>query len=159
MKSSGIDFLIEESKRKASDLFTDREEPRKVFWKHFDDHSQYLCDRAKGKEATNKSSNAILYYGVGGIGKTRLLKKLKQELFNLRSAANDKVVFELYFSNSGKVYANEAETDLLTLLSLVPLGFQYNVTMQSTANNSIAYQNFYKFCTHANSNSYNFKCQ
>lgn len=87
------------------------------------------------------------------------LDKLKQELFNLRSAANNKVEFELYFSNSGKVYANEAETDFLTLLNLVPLGFHYNITMQSTANNSIAYQNFYKFCTHANSNGYKFKCQ
>lgn len=80
MESSSIDYLIEESKRKDPAFFTDREEPRNVFWKHFDDRSQYLYSRAKGKEETAKSSNAILYYGVGGIGKTFLLDKIKKEL-------------------------------------------------------------------------------
>lgn len=115
--------------------------------------------RAKSEDDTKKIQAVDLTPKTDKKQLSNELKKLKQELFNLRSAANDKVVFELYFSNSGKVYANEAETDLLTLLNLVPLGFQYNVTMQSTANNSIAYQNFYKFCTHANSNGYKFKCQ
>jgi len=87
------------------------------------------------------------------------LDKLKQDLFNLRSLANNKVEFELYFSNSGKVYLNESETNLLTLRDLVHFGFRYNITMQSTVKNSISYQNFYKFCIYSNSNGYNFQCQ
>ena len=35
MRSNGIQNLIEESRIKPSDIFTDREEPRTVFWDHF----------------------------------------------------------------------------------------------------------------------------
>ena len=49
------------------ELFTDREEPRKFFWDIYNSIE-------KG------SSNVITYYGMGGIGKSWLLKRLCYEL-------------------------------------------------------------------------------
>ena len=51
----------------AEELFTDREEPRKAFWDIYNsiNHDEY---------------DIITYYGIGGIGKTSLLKKLCREL-------------------------------------------------------------------------------
>lgn len=51
----------------AEDLFTDREEPRKAFWD--------LYNSMKPGEYS-----VLTYYGVGGIGKTSLLKKLGREM-------------------------------------------------------------------------------
>lgn len=74
MKNSILDTLKTSTKMKASEIFTDREEPRKVFWNHFDALS------AQMKDASDPSmGHAILYYGIGGIGKTTLLDMLEFE--------------------------------------------------------------------------------
>lgn len=58
----------------ATDIFTDREEPRATFWKHF---KQITDDIAAGEyDDGNRFPQPIHYYGVGGQGKTTLLKKL-----------------------------------------------------------------------------------
>ncbi|WP_320129617.1 tetratricopeptide repeat protein [uncultured Sphaerochaeta sp.] len=80
MERSGIDFLIEETRIKASDIFTDREEPRKVFWDHFGQLSNRMHNRNE-EQNTPYLPHPILYYGISGIGKTTLQTKLKQELF------------------------------------------------------------------------------
>ncbi|MCL4322405.1 MAG: hypothetical protein M0016_00910 [Deltaproteobacteria bacterium] len=51
---------------KATKEFTDRDESKKIFLKAFDDY--------KNKK---KKLNILVYYGIGGIGKTSLLKELK----------------------------------------------------------------------------------
>ena len=51
----------------AEELFTDREEPRKAFWNLYD-------------SMLEGQSEVMTYYGVGGIGKTSILKKLCREL-------------------------------------------------------------------------------
>lgn len=62
----------------ATDIFTDREEPRATFWKHF---KQITDDIAAGKyNDGNRFPQPIHYYGVGGQGKTTLLKKLIEEM-------------------------------------------------------------------------------
>jgi len=62
------DFTVDDIVVKsANDLFTDREEPRKAFWDVY--NSMVPGDYT-----------AIAYYGVGGIGKTTLLRKLAQEI-------------------------------------------------------------------------------
>lgn len=54
---------------KATKEFTDREEPRKVFWDKYDFVAQ-----------NTNQPQVIMYYGFGGIGKSALLHKLSEEL-------------------------------------------------------------------------------
>lgn len=56
---------------KASKIFTDREEPRAAFWKKY----ELLKD-----EQAKEDVHVLTYYGIGGIGKTSLLKKLREEM-------------------------------------------------------------------------------
>lgn len=57
---------------RANRIFTDREEPRKIFW---DTYNLF-------KENPDKPNDikVITYYGIGGIGKTCLLQQLRKEL-------------------------------------------------------------------------------
>ena len=57
------------SEWKAIKEFTDREEPRKVFWETFEK-----------KQKDNNKVDVITYYGMGGIGKSTLLRKLTEEI-------------------------------------------------------------------------------
>lgn len=52
---------------KAVEVFTDREEPRKTFWKLY-------------REMQSGEFKVLHFYGTGGIGKTSLLKKIQLEL-------------------------------------------------------------------------------
>jgi len=51
----------------AENLFTDREEPRKAFWDLYN-------------SMENGNYEVLAYYGVGGIGKTTLLKQIGKEM-------------------------------------------------------------------------------
>ena len=57
---------------KATREFTDREEPRKAFWEKYN-------------SVNDKEIKVISYYGFGGIGKSTLLLKLKDELLEKES--------------------------------------------------------------------------
>ena len=59
---------------KAIKEFTDREEPRKIFWEKYNLMKSQMNDEA--------SIQVISYYGFGGIGKTSLLHKLMEEVNN-----------------------------------------------------------------------------
>jgi len=69
-------------KPKAAEIFTDREAPRAAFWKVY-----HTMERG--------CIEIINYYGVGGIGKTSLLKQIRSELY---AAGNHKHV-EYSFEN------------------------------------------------------------
>lgn len=83
--------------RKATREFTDRDEPRAAFWKEY---------AALKEEMSSECYIHVLhYYGIGGIGKTSLLKKLAAEMeekmanpiyayINLESASESRVVLE-----------------------------------------------------------------
>lgn len=58
----------------ANKLFTDREEPRKVFW------DAYTLFKSNITAGDDNELKAISYYGIGGIGKSSLLKQLKTEM-------------------------------------------------------------------------------
>jgi len=58
----------------ANKLFTDREEPRKVFWDTYNRFKENI------QNAQDNEIKVITYYGIGGIGKTSLLKQIKNEL-------------------------------------------------------------------------------
>ena len=58
---------------KATRIFTDREEPRNTFWQQY---NAAVADLSNEDE----DIRVIHYYGVGGIGKTSLLKKLMEEM-------------------------------------------------------------------------------
>lgn len=57
---------------KASRIFTDREEPRAAFWKNY--------NRCVEEMATGGNIHVLTYYGIGGIGKSSLVKKLMSEM-------------------------------------------------------------------------------
>ena len=59
---------------KATKEFTDREEPRKIFWEKYNLMKSQMNDET--------SIQVISYYGFGGIGKTSLLHKLMEEVNN-----------------------------------------------------------------------------
>ena len=56
----------------ANKVFTDREEPRKSFWK--------LFEKLKANISEGDDIQVLSYYGIGGIGKTSLLRKLMAEM-------------------------------------------------------------------------------
>lgn len=57
--------------------FTDREEPRKAFWKQYDKMAQ-------------EGSTILVYYGTGGVGKSSLLKKIIEEMDAKNNAQDGK---------------------------------------------------------------------
>lgn len=65
--------------QKAQRIFTDREEPRKTFWRHYEAMRKELGAILPGQPA-NVTTRVLEYYGNGGIGKTRLRQKLIDEL-------------------------------------------------------------------------------
>src|SRR5690625_2519244 len=69
---------------KATKQFTDREEPRKVFWEKY---NQMLNNMENNKNPIQ----VISYYGFGGIGKSSLLHKINEELDE--QASNSKIEF------------------------------------------------------------------
>ena len=58
---------------KASRIFTDREEPRAAFWQQY----RRLEGELQREEA---NVHVLTYYGIGGIGKSSLLKKIMEEM-------------------------------------------------------------------------------
>ena len=58
---------------KASRIFTDREEPRAAFWQQY----QRLQQELEQEEA---NVHVLTYYGIGGIGKSSLLKRIMEEM-------------------------------------------------------------------------------
>ncbi|MBR5868879.1 MAG: tetratricopeptide repeat protein [Clostridia bacterium] len=58
---------------RAARVFTDREEPRKSFWKKYNQAAEELA----GEESNVR---VLTYYGIGGIGKSSLLRKLMSEM-------------------------------------------------------------------------------
>ena len=74
----------------ANKVFTDREEPRKVFWNAY---KKYVENNKNGIENDIK---IITYYGIGGAGKSTLLKKLQSELKEYRELSTMK---NIYYTN------------------------------------------------------------
>ena len=52
---------------RANKIFTDREEPRSAFWK--------VYESFRHKISSEDDIHVLTYYGIGGIGKTSLLKR------------------------------------------------------------------------------------
>ena len=66
--------LENDNKIKAIKEFTDREKPRKVFWNQYEKLKNALDNK------TDIPIQVIYYYGIGGIGKTSLLQKIRDEI-------------------------------------------------------------------------------
>ena len=61
-----------ESLPRANRVFTDREEPRRSFWRTYNSFKQTLAD--------GEDIKVLTYYGIGGIGKTSLLRQIMAEM-------------------------------------------------------------------------------
>ena len=57
---------------RANKVFTDREEPKSAFWK--------VYESFRHKISSEEDIHVLTYYGIGGIGKTSLLKQLISEM-------------------------------------------------------------------------------
>lgn len=77
----------EEEEIKATKIFTDREEPRKAFW------NKYEIMKNNMEAQIISPISVISYYGFGGIGKSSLLLKLKEEIENKPISKNSKIQF------------------------------------------------------------------
>lgn len=71
---------------KAVKEFTDREEPRKVFWEKYNKKAENIENNGIDNQVS-----VISYYGYGGIGKSTLLLKLNEEIN--QKAPNTKTEF------------------------------------------------------------------
>jgi len=67
MKVRNAEFI-----EKATRMFTDREEPRKAFWDKYNAYKSQMDGECE--------ISVLSYYGIGGIGKSSLLKKLMAEM-------------------------------------------------------------------------------
>lgn len=101
--------------QQANKIFTDRDEPRKVFW---DNYNTFKNNLQNNKDNEIK---LITYYGIGGMGKSRLLKQLRTEL-------NEYVKSPLYISIDF-----EENHDMLSILmkirNLLQNSYNYNFPM------------------------------
>lgn len=68
-------FRSSEDRPKANKIFTDRDEPRNVFWKKYEQVKKIWSSDTKEKDIT-----VLSYYGIGGIGKTSLIKQIIKEM-------------------------------------------------------------------------------
>ncbi|HOO63135.1 MAG TPA: hypothetical protein PK364_04325, partial [Synergistaceae bacterium] len=69
-------IAVQEDRKTAAYLFTDREEPVEAFWKNY----EAIKAIKKGSPDDRAVPRVLNYYGIGGIGKTTLLKKLMVEM-------------------------------------------------------------------------------
>ena len=67
----GKKIIKNDIKLKATKIFTDRQEPRDAFWNKYNFISEHMGD---------DEASVLSYYGIGGIGKTSLCKKIIEEI-------------------------------------------------------------------------------
>jgi tetratricopeptide (TPR) repeat protein len=90
----GMKFRTQESSvPQATRIFTDREEPRKAFWKCYDQFKENMLKVAPNE----RESKVLVYYGVGGIGKSSLLRQLIKEMDEAATAKTIGQPLHVYF--------------------------------------------------------------
>ena len=90
----GIKFRTQESSvPQATRVFTDREEPRKAFWKCYDQFKENMLKVVPNE----RKPKVLVYYGVGGIGKSSLLRQLIKEMDEAATAKSIGQPLHVYF--------------------------------------------------------------
>lgn len=97
----------------ANKIFTDRDEPRKVFWDNYNSFKENISQNIENE------IKIISYYGIGGIGKSSLLKQIGYEL-------NKEIIKPLYISVDLEDSSDQLSI-LLKIRNLLQLkyGFQF----------------------------------
>lgn len=107
-------FSFDKQKRKyvAQKEFTDREQPQETFLRNLNELSERLLSNIENPH--DVKPHVLVYYGVGGIGKTTLKNKLKQTVFEISNS----ISIEIDFKN---VRSRECGAGLLDMANSVKL--------------------------------------
>ena len=97
--TKGVVMKERNRKKVESELFTDREEFRSIFWQTL----QKLDESKNGFER-------IAYYGMGGVGKTWLLRQLEREVKELKSNNNTNEFVDHKFKKEYETVLFDLET-------------------------------------------------
>lgn len=123
-------FDFDKSKREyvAQKEFTDRELPQETFFKNITVLSENLL-------TSEEKHQVLVYYGVGGIGKTTLKNKLKKEFLNMSNS----LVMEIDFKD---IRSRECASGLLNLAN--SLQINNNAKKIKFYNFELAYSMYFK---------------
>jgi len=107
-------FSFDKQKRKyvAQKEFTDREQPQETFLRNLNELSERLLSNIEYPH--DVKPHVLVYYGVGGIGKTTLKNKLKETVLEISNS----ISLEIDFKN---VRSRECAAGLLDMANSIKL--------------------------------------
>lgn len=118
---------------RASDIFTDRDTPRRIFWKEYDKLKGELTD----PDSDDVPPHVLLYYGISGIGKTRLLKEIGKELDRKHEESGRKTSYRWVMYDFTD-FGNTKEDVIKGLAHLLSQKYGFKFPMTALAETKIA---------------------
>lgn len=117
----------------ASDIFTDREAPREAFWNEYGKLRAELTD----PDSDDTPPHILLYYGISGIGKTRLLTEIGRELDRKKDEIGSKSSYRWVMYDFTD-FGNTKEDVIKGLAHLLSQKYGFKFPMTALAETKIA---------------------
>lgn len=117
----------------ASDIFTDREAPREAFWNEYGKLRAELTD----PDSDDTPPHILLYYGISGIGKTRLLTEIGRELDRKKDETGSKSSYRWVMYDFTD-FGNTKEDVIKGLAHLLSQKYGFKFPMTALAETKIA---------------------
>ena len=117
----------------ASDIFTDREAPREAFWNEYGKLRAELTD----PDSDDIPPHILLYYGISGIGKTRLLTEIGRELDRKKNETGSKSSYRWVMYDFTD-FGNTKEDVIKGLAHLLSQKYGFKFPMTALAETKIA---------------------
>ena len=117
----------------ASDIFTDREAPREAFWNEYGKLRAELTD----PDSDDIPPHILLYYGISGIGKTRLLTEIGRELDRKKDETGSKSSYRWVMYDFTD-FGNTKEDVIKGLAHLLSQKYGFRFPMTALAETKIA---------------------
>ena len=117
----------------ASDIFTDREAPREAFWNEYGKLRAELTD----PDSDDTPPHILLYYGISGIGKTRLLTEIGRELDRKKDETGSKSSYRWVMYDFTD-FGNTKEDVIKGLAHLLSQKYGFRFPMTALAETKIA---------------------